>query len=138
MSTFFEKFRSNGKDKIYISEDNHDIYKELKDEIDLFSTMKGIFLAAAALGFKKNQRKPLDKKKDIFPKTLFTEEEVGFLYMLAIADKKEEDVIIEDDILSIAEEYANAGIEIIKKTIKHYKNKKEAIDALLLELVNSP
>lgn len=118
------------KDKIFIDEDTHDIYKKLKEELHVFSSMRGIFLIAAAVGFYIGDKKRLTKKKDIFNKIVFKKDmDLPFIYMLAIADKKDLDAV-DMEPLSIAEEYANAGIRHLWDRIKPAVSTEEAIDEI--------
>ncbi len=116
------------REKVYIDEETHDIYKKLKEEYKLFLTMKDLFLTAAAVGFYFKKKEPLKKRKDIFTKNIFDKEkEIPFIYMLAIADREDKEAV-NIDVLEVAEEYANAGIKILADLLKNSTNKREAID----------
>ncbi|MBK3333126.1 hypothetical protein GWK41_08590 [Persephonella atlantica] len=123
------------RDKIYIEENTHNIYKKLKEELKLFHTMKDLFLVAAAIGFYNQKREPLEKKKDIFTKNIFDKEkDIPFIYILALADRNDKEAVI-IDVLSIVEEYANAGIKILADIVKNSTNKREAIDEFTAFLI---
>jgi len=123
------------RDKVYIEEEAHEIYKKLKEELKLFDTMKDVFLVAASLGFYMNKKKPIEKKKDIFIKHVFNKEiDIPFIGIIALSDTHDKN-IFERDLLEIVEQYANAGIWELNEIIKNAKNKKEAIDEMSIFLM---
>lgn len=123
------------RDKIYIEEDTHNIYKKLKEELKLFNTMKDLFLVAAAIGFYHQKKEPLQKKKDIFTKNIFNKEkDIPFIYMLALADREDKDTVI-TDVLLPTEEYANAGIKILSDLVKNSTNQRESVDEFTTFLI---
>lgn len=125
------------RDKIYIDENTHDIYKKLKEELKLFQTMKDLFLVAASIGFYFQEKKPLEKRKDIFSKQIFDREiDIPFIYMIALADRKDKEAV-NLDVLSIVEEYANAGIIKLYEDLKDSYNAREAIDKFTLFLLEN-
>jgi dnd system-associated protein 4 len=114
-----EATRSSGR--VSIESSVHDIYKQLtggKDaELSPFSTMKDIFMLAACVGFEKRQRKPLGKgKEQPFHYSVFSEKtDIPILKAIAIATTQDIQVLANfDEIMSIAEEYANSGIQDIR------------------------
>lgn len=120
---------STTRDKIYISKDDmiQSLYYKLskEDKSDSptkpFRTMKDVFLAAAVLGYLNNNFEELSSgKKDIFGwGTLLNDEHaLTALRTLALAKTKDPNVLLDDDKLAtIAEGYANAGIQILAKRI---------------------
>lgn len=127
------------KDKIYIEEETHEIYKKLKEELRLFDTMKDIFLVSAALGYFYKEKKPLGKKRDIFTKNNFDREiDIPFIGILVLADKladKNYKDIFEGDFLGIVEEYANAGIWKLNDIIGKASDEIEAIEKMIMFLL---
>lgn len=106
-----------GREKIYIEASTHELYKELTEaQGDLrrtpFRTMKDMFLWAACLGCKKGVPRPIKEKKDIFGWSIFSEStDIPLLKAIAISAKKDISIVLrQEDILKIAEEYANAGV----------------------------
>lgn len=109
------------RDTVGIDEAVHDIYKQLtegNDHINTpFRTMKDVFMWAAFLGYKKGERRPLTGKKiTIFRWAQFTDQvDVPLLKALALSDTKDVNVLQrQDEILTIAEEYANEGIHELR------------------------
>jgi dnd system-associated protein 4 len=108
------------RDTVAIDESVHEIYKQLTEGSDPvsvpFRTMKDAFLWAAVLGYRKGDRRPLIT---IFRWAQFIEQlDIPLLRALAIADQGDVKVILsQNEILTIAEEYANAGIHELRASI---------------------
>lgn len=105
------------RETVAIDEAAHDIYKQLTEGSNLlsapFRTMKDVFMWAVCLGVQQNKRRPLTGKKiTIFRWTQFeSQTDMPLLKAIAIADGGDVGVLLKrNDILTIAEEYANAGI----------------------------
>ena len=117
------------RDKIFVSKDQtvQDLYEQLKaDRTDPptkpFRYDRDIFLAAAAIGQREKQFKPLESsgRKDKFTwGTLLNDPHaLPALQAIALAHENNPDVLLDDDrVASIAEGYANAGIHILAKRI---------------------
>ena len=112
------------RDTVAIDESVHDIYKQLTEGSDPvsvpFRTMKDVFMWAAFLGYRKSGRRSLTGKRiTIFRWAQFIEQvDIPLLKALAIADQSGVEVILsQNDILTIAEEYANAGIHELRASI---------------------
>jgi dnd system-associated protein 4 len=112
-----------GSDRVSIEEDVHDIYKSLSDkssqnpESAPFLLMKDVFMWAVVLGVRSGKRRPLaGSKREIFRWDQFSQDiDIPSLKVLALADKEDVDILLHnDDILRIAEEFANSGIRILK------------------------
>lgn len=109
-----------------IETSHHDFYKQLSESADdpercPFRTMKDIFMLAACLGYRRGQRKPLASgKKNIFHWTQFSEQvDEPVLKAMAIATTGDIQVLgNQEEILQIAEEYANAGIHELKSQVE--------------------
>lgn len=102
----------------------HELYKQLSEgknaEDAPFETMKDVFMLAACLGFELGESRPLEgKNQDIFHWAQFSEQvDVPILKALAIAATGDIQVLAEpDQVLRIAEEYANAGIREIREQL---------------------
>ena len=106
---------SSRSDRIHICATKHDVYKQLTEgESSPFKTMKDLFLAAAAIGVSKGDRRPLEKKVTggIFAWSVFTaQEDVPLLHALVISLGEPLEVLLDQrKTLDILEEYANGGI----------------------------
>ncbi len=113
--------RSTGR--VSIDASVHDLYKELTTgknaEDSPFLTMKDLFMLAACTGFRMQQRKSLGKREQPFHYQVFTEaEDIPILKAIAIATTGDVSVLADpDQIVQIAEEYANAGITEIRAVV---------------------
>jgi|SRR2546423_215136 len=112
------------RDTVAIDESVHEIYKQLTEGSDPvsvpFRTMKDVFMWAAFLGYRKSGHRPLTGKRiTIFRWAQFIEQvDIPLLKALAIANQSGVEVILsQNDILTIAEEYANAGIHELRASI---------------------
>ena len=79
------------RDRIHIDESHHGLYKELTTEkeglLEPFKTMKDLFLFATLVGYRRGERKSLEKGVGIFAWTQFSaQEDVPVLRSLAIAE----------------------------------------------------
>lgn len=111
------------RDRIHIDESHHDLYKELtterEDAFQPFKTMKDLFLLATFVGYRRGERIRLEKRKDIFAWARFSaQEDVPVLRALAITETGDVSVLAnQDELLTIAEEYANGGIVEIREQV---------------------
>jgi len=115
---------SRGSGRISIDSSLHELYKQLSEGNDPenapFRTMKDVFMLAACLGYRRSQRKPIvGKKQQIFHWAQFSEQvDVPILKALAIATTGDVSVLSsQEQIVQIAEEYANAGIHELKSSV---------------------
>lgn len=99
----------------------HDIYKQLTEGSNMldapFKTMKDVFMWAVCLGVQLNNKQPLASKRiTIFRWAQFDPQiDVPLLKAIAITDNDDTNVLIRrNDILTIAEEYANVGIHELR------------------------
>jgi len=113
--------RSTGR--VSIDASVHEFYKQLTSgknpEESPFLTMKDLFMLAACTGFQMGQRKPLVKREQPFHYSVLTEsEDIPILKAIAIAAAGDIMVLNHpDQIVQIAEEYANAGITEIRSVV---------------------
>ena len=112
------------RDTVNIDESLHEIYQQLTEGADPisvpFRTMKDVFMWAVSLGFQRGERRPLSGKRvTIFRWAQFTSQaDIPLLKAVALADRSEVDILLEhEEILSIAEEYANAGIHDLRTSV---------------------
>lgn len=115
---------TDARDTVAIDEGVHDIYKQLTEGNDIvnapFRTMKDVFMWAAVSGYRNGERRPITGKKvTIFRWAQFSSQiDTPLLKALAIANNGNVDVLIsQDEILIIAEEYANAGIHELRASM---------------------
>jgi dnd system-associated protein 4 len=133
---------ARGSGRVNIDGSLHDLYKQLSEgsnpENAPFRTMKDVFMLAAYLGYRRGQPKPIaGSKRQIFHYTQFSDQvDMPILKAIAIATTGDIQVLADpEQIVQIAEEYANAGIQELKAQI---------VDQIgqplwnLVELVRSP
>lgn len=112
--------------RVSIENSHHDFYKQLSDSSEdpercPFRTMKDIFMLAMCLGYRQEQRRPLASgRKQIFHWTQFSEQvDEPILKAIAIAATGDIQVLSnQEEILRIAEEYANAGIHELRTQVE--------------------
>ena len=115
---------TSSKDTVAIDETVHEIYKQLTDESSVlaapFRTMKDVFMWAVYLGVQQERRRPLTGKRlPVFRWAQFDSQvDIPMLKAVAIADSDDVDVLLKrNDILAIAEEYANVGIYELRDAV---------------------
>ena len=134
-------------DRVFISKEKGDLFVKLsktkqKGKDGIFDNNKDLFLFAASLGFKDHKKRPLDKKDSEIPLSVFqrSKNNLDFIDLIALGDTgdvyildwDEEEIV--DKKLTIIEEYANRGLEIIEE--KLFNNNTDIYDNLL-QLINS-
>ena len=112
------------RDTVSIDEDTHEIYQQLTEGSDLinvpFRTMKDMFMWAACLGYQRGERRQLvGKRTTVFRWAQFSPQiDIPILKALAISASEDVNVLLSrEEILTIAEEYANAGIHDLRDAI---------------------
>lgn len=117
------------RDGVMIDESVHEIYKQLTEGTDPVNTplrsMKDVFMWAVCLGYERGERRPITGKKVmVFRWAQFTAQtDVPLLKAVAIAATADINVLRNrDDILTLAEEYANAGIFELRLTLEQGYN----------------
>lgn len=117
---------TKGSDRVSIELEVHDIYRDLVErsgqsiENAPFLLMKDVFMWATALGYKLGEKRALapGKTQPFRWSQLSQDTDVPMLKAIALADSNDVEVILhEDRILRIAEEYANAGIRVLKQAL---------------------
>jgi len=111
--------RTSGRVNIEMSV--HDLYEQLTKgttpHSTPFRTMKDLFMMAACVGFQMKQRRSLTGKKHqpFHYQQLLEQTDIPILKAIAIATTGDIQILADlDSIVSIAEEYANAGIHEIR------------------------
>lgn len=116
----------HGSERVNIENDVHEIYKTItqqsgKDiEERPFLLMKDVFMWAVALGFQAGRKRPLapGRQQPFRWGQLSQELDVPALQAIALADSNDVEVLLrKDQILRIAEEYANEGIRIVSQIV---------------------
>ena len=83
-----------------------------------FKTMKDLFMLTASVGFFRGRRVPLSGRHEIFRSVFTIQEDIPILRALAIAETGSTAVLVDQDqVLTIAEEFANAGIEEVRRQV---------------------
>lgn len=131
-------------DRVAIEPDMHVVYEQLSKGADPedvpFGELKDVFMMAACLGYAKGKRKQLSGRRDIVRWETFSRDtDIPILYAMAIAEQN--DVGVLDDgfeFLTIAEEYANAGIHILEAKISRQRGKPlwNLVDLIQSEITN--
>jgi dnd system-associated protein 4 len=116
--------------RVSIDASVHYLYSELADRAtpnnpSLFRIMKDLFMLSFAFGAARRVRVPLSKSRDIFEASVFTEEDWATIEAVAISEFKDlrvlqspdDDMRSNAEVLKMAEEYANAGIQDVKGMI---------------------
>lgn len=128
--------QSRDRGRIYIEASYHEIYvalssprKEIgaqEESEPLFDSMKNVFMLAVFIGHSQGRREPLKNRRDIFAWAQFSEErDIPLLRALALAESEQVEVLSNrGEILTIAEEYANAGIIEIREKIAEMRENK--------------
>lgn len=110
--------------QIFISKECRQLFDNLKDRLEEFKQMdnKDFFMLAVLFGYLNSKRKKLEhsaKTESGFTRERYLlPEDNSILKAIAIANDK--DISIVNDIVhvySIAEEYANGGVEFLKEFI---------------------
>ena len=112
--------RMDGEIRVSTDRKYKSLYTELKNFA--FGDMHELFFLCACVGYKHEEKKPLGRSaEDRFWSKTITPDEWAVFYSMMIESNDGDYASIEDDkkVVSLAEEYANAGIEII---IKNFLN----------------
>lgn len=133
-------------DRVFTSRERADLFLQLsktkqRTQDGVFDNNKDLFLFAASLGYKDNKRRPLLKKDGEIPLSVFqkSRDNLDFIDLIALGDTKDVYILDWDDDemvdkkLTIIEEYANRGLEIIDE--KLFRNNTSIYDNLL-QLIN--
>ena len=104
-----------------------------KEKAGIFETYKDAILFAAALGAFKGSPKPFEQTSEPIDYNIFSKrsDNEAFIHLLAIYNKGNIEILSEgnsDERVTILEECANSGLEIIEAKIK---NSTTILDAIL-------
>lgn len=110
------EIESSRSERVNIDESVMQIYKDLTEESSIetspFKTYKDVFMFAVLCGYRKGERRKLPGgKKTTIRREVFTEDDFILLKAIALSHTRDVNVLLQlGDILTIAEEYAHAGI----------------------------
>jgi len=107
------------RDRFYVQKDRHQLFQRLSDkEVGVFEHLKDVFVFAAALGYRHERRRPIESERQHvgFWHYLSESRDVPLLQSIAVAETGGLEVLgSQNDIILIAEEYANGGIELLEQ-----------------------
>lgn len=134
-------------DRVFTSNDKANLFNKLsktyqKTGDGIFNNNKDLFLFAVSLGYKHKKKIPLLKKENEIHLSVFQKSKDNLDYIDLVALGHTKDVYIldwnDDEVvntkLTILEEYANGGLEIIEERL--FNNNTDIYDNLL-QLLNS-
>ena len=134
-------------DRVFTSKEKADLFLKLsksKQKTDdwIFENNKDLFIFAASLGYKDGKKRSLLKRDGEIPLSVFQRSKgnLDYIDLIALGDTGDvyildwDDEKIVDKKLTIIEEYANRGLEIIEEQL--FNNNTNVYDNLL-QLVNS-
>lgn len=105
------------RDRFYVQRDRHQVFQRLCDKDDgPFEHLKDVFVFAATLGYHYERRKPIEGERQHvgFWHYLVESRDVPLLQSLAVAETEGLEVLGDQgEIILIAEEYANGGIDLL-------------------------
>ncbi len=97
-----------------------------------FTTFREVLVFAAALGVASQRRVPFDQSSEPIPWEVFGNTAAPIMDMIAAVTSDEMDILADDRIderLTIFEEYANGGLEIIRERLANAP--RPALDVVL-------
>jgi dnd system-associated protein 4 len=105
------------RDRFYVQKDKHPTFKRLSEqETGPFEHLKDAFVFCAAMGFRFDRRVPIEGGTQHvgFWHYLAEDRDVPILRAIAVAATGGLDVLADQgDVIAIAEEYANGGVQIV-------------------------
>ncbi len=139
------------RDRVYAPEDKRWIFNKLRKSNDnpegFFETNKDIFVFAATIGFNQNKAFEVSKRGVEIPFHIFDKDNKDFIDTIALANTLDDSLTVgdvnmlswqDDDIvekkLTIIEEFANGGLEILNQEL--FQNNTTIHDNLL-QLINN-
>ena len=108
------------RDRVFIRKSDRENYKALQDQ-ELFKgrANKEVFMMAMAVGFREGDRIEFRKgeKDGFFLLKDLNEKEKSIFFAMAVSEEDLNVLSDEDKVYTIAEEYANAGIKLLKSKV---------------------
>jgi dnd system-associated protein 4 len=125
--------------RIRIETDFHEFYRVLAgDDEELgrrktFGTMKDAFMLAFGFGVARGQRLPLGKSTEIFSDATLRPVDWDLIRAACLAEGEDRLPLIGDDdqLIGVAEEYANAGVRVLKQEYLSSEPEQSVASALL-------
>lgn len=105
----------------------------------IFPTMRELMCFAAMLGFDKERKKPVEGSTNEIDGRIFEnhQQSVDLLYLVALADAKDAEILREeneDAAITIFEQYAEGGFEIISAWLNERPEDEKGDEAILSAL----
>ena len=118
------------RDRVYCEQSQIEVYRDLAGtseggrksargaDLPPFKSLKDAFLMAMCLGVKTGRRIPLKQRRELALLTYFNDHrDMAVLRAIAIAESGNVEILADQNqVLTIAEEYANAGFEELRRT----------------------
>lgn len=107
---------TSDQDRFYVQLDKHPHFQSWgkDDQTSALPTLKDAFVFAACLGWARDRRTPLAKRQHVGFWRSFDSRDATLLQAIAIAETGDPAVIADQGkVISIAEEYANGGIDLL-------------------------
>ena len=104
------------RDRFYVQLDKHPLFQAWgkDDETSPLPTLKDAFVFAACVGWARERRVPLLKRQHVGFWRSFDSRDATLLHAIAIAETGNPGVLGDQgDVIQIAEEYANGGIDLL-------------------------
>ena len=125
--------------RIRIETEFHEFYRVLAGDDEeagrrkTFGTMKDAFMLAFGFGVAKRQRVPLKRSTEIFSDSTLRPADWDLIRAACLAEGEDKLLLIgeDDQLITIAEEYANAGIRILKQEYLSSEPEQSIASALL-------
>lgn len=112
--------------------DKEELLTTLVDDDGPFTTFREALVFAAALGVASQRRVPFDQTSEAIPWEVFGNTAAPTMDMIAAVTSDEIDILADDridDRMTIFEEYANGGLEVIRERLAN--DPRPALDVVL-------
>lgn len=127
--------------RVQISEDKAELVKALRSKEDgrgLFATYADVLMFAAVLGYRHRKRSALGKFSRKDPDAVLQDQfkNASIINLIAIAETHDPNILADDEEsdrakVQIFQEYANGGLEILKRELQGVENYLERILLIL-------
>lgn len=135
------------RDRAYVDKSQIESYRQLAgvgdsgkksvngDQISPFKSLKDVFLLSVCIGVRIGKRTPLkDRQEVVLTSYLNNHQDMAFLRAVAIVEQAEIEVVGNtNEVLTIAEEYANTGFEELRRRLNSAGIPVENLVELVLE-----
>ena len=104
------------QDRFYVQLDKHPLFQKWgkDDDTSPLPTLKDAFIFAASVGWARERRVPLAKRQHVGFWRSFDSRDVAMLQAIAIAESGDPAIVGDQgEVIKIAEEYANGGIDFL-------------------------